>query len=133
LAPNYLDNFMMNSENNTESIFEVQFSDQLQGDGQDVPGASEGNNRAQFFGPRGIGWSDGQPREWLFAEFNKETTAAGTPDPRRDVTLFHSALPVYGRTYASGVTKTPTNSSGASTRTTGPARSKTTTRASTSA
>ncbi len=100
LAPNYLDNFMMNTENNPESIFEVQFSDQLQGDGQDVPGASEGNNRAQFFGPRGIGWSDGQPREWLFAEFNKETTEAGTPDPRRDITLFHSGLTVYGRTYA---------------------------------
>jgi starch-binding outer membrane protein, SusD/RagB family len=99
LVPNYLDNFTMTNENNSESVFEVQFSDQLQGDGQDVPGASEGNNRAQFFGPRGIGWSDGQPRGWIYDEFMQETDRNGNPDPRRDVTIFHSGLPVYGQTY----------------------------------
>ncbi len=100
LVPNYLDNFTMTNENNPESVFEVQFSDALQGAGQDQPGASEGNNRAQFFGPRQIGWSDGQPRRWLFNEFMLETDRNGNPDPRRDVTLIHSGLTVYGKTYA---------------------------------
>jgi hypothetical protein len=100
LVPDYLDNFTMTNENNKESVFEVQFSDALQGDGQDRPGASEGNNRAQFFGPRGIGWSDGQPRRWLFDEYMTETDKNGQPDPRRDVTLLHSDLTVYGQTYA---------------------------------
>jgi hypothetical protein len=99
LAPNYLDNFLATTENNRESIFEVQFSDALQGDAQDAPGASEGNNRAQFFGPRGIGWSDGQPRRWLFTEFTDRTTS-GEVDPRRDVTVFNSTMSIYGRTYA---------------------------------
>ncbi len=100
LMPNYLDNFTMTSENNRESVFEVQFSDALEGAGQDQPGASEGNNRAQFFGPRQIGWSDGQPRRWLFDEFMLETDKNGDPDPRRDVTLLHSGLTIYGQTYA---------------------------------
>lgn len=99
LAPNYLDNFTMASENNRESIFEVQFSDALQGDNQDAPGGSEGNNRAQFFGPRGIGWSDGQPRRWVFEEFTDKTTT-GAVDPRRDITVFNSTMTIYGKTYA---------------------------------
>ncbi|GAB2463173.1 membrane protein [Hymenobacter qilianensis] len=99
LADNYLDNFTMGTENNSESVFEVQFSDALQGDAQDAPGGSEGNNRAQFFGPRGIGWSDGQPRRWVFEEFTDKTTTGGV-DPRRDITVFNSSMPIYGRTYA---------------------------------
>jgi starch-binding outer membrane protein, SusD/RagB family len=99
LVPNYLDNFTAANENNRESIFEVQFSDAFQGDAQDALNGSEGNNRAQFFGPRGIGWSDGQPRRWVYEQFTDKTTA-GDPDPRRDITVFNSNMSIYGKTYA---------------------------------
>ena len=99
LVPNYEDNFNVAGENNRESIFEIGFTGELQGEGQDVAGASLGCQRAQFFGARQVGWCDGQPRSWLYNEFN-ETTMAGTPDPRRDATLLSSQMLVYGRTYA---------------------------------
>ncbi|WP_375417259.1 RagB/SusD family nutrient uptake outer membrane protein [uncultured Hymenobacter sp.] len=99
LVANYLDNFTAANENNSESVFEVQFSDALQGDAQDALNGSEGNNRAQFFGPRGIGWSDGQPRRWVYEQFT-ENTVSGDPDPRRDITVFNSSMPIYGETYA---------------------------------
>ena len=99
LVPNYLDNFNTAGENNKESIFEIGFTDALTGDGQDVPGSSLGCQRAQFFGARGVGWCDGQPRRWLYGEFN-EKTMDGKPDPRRDVTLLSNHLLVYGKTYA---------------------------------
>ena len=90
LAPNYLDNFTETSENNSESIFEVQFSSALEGGEQDQSSASEGSNRAQFFGPPGNGFSDGEARKWLYDEFLLERTASGGIDPRLDVTLFHN-------------------------------------------
>lgn len=98
LVPNYEDNFNVAGENNRESIFEVGFTGELQGDGQDVAGSSLGCQRAQFFGARQVGWCDGQPRKWLYSEFN-ETTTTGAPDPRRDVTLLSSSMLVYGQTY----------------------------------
>ncbi|NML65416.1 RagB/SusD family nutrient uptake outer membrane protein [Hymenobacter sp. RP-2-7] len=98
LVPNYEDNFNVAGENNKESIFEIGFTDALQGDGQDVAGSSQGCQRAQFFGARQVGWCDGQPRKWLYNEFN-ETTLDGKPDPRRDVTLISYPMLVYGKTY----------------------------------
>lgn len=98
LVDNYEDNFNVAGENNKESIFEIGFTDALQGNGQDVAGSSQGNQRAQFFGARQVGWSDGQPRKWLYGEFN-EKTVDGKPDPRRDVTLLSSNMLVYGKTY----------------------------------
>lgn len=99
LVPNYEDNFNTAGENNKESIFEIGFTGELQGDGQDVAGSSLGSQRAQFFGARQVGWCDGQPRAWLYDEFNEKTTD-GQPDPRRDVTVLSSNLLVYGKTYA---------------------------------
>jgi starch-binding outer membrane protein, SusD/RagB family len=90
LAANYLDNFTVAGENNRESVFEVQFSDELRGGGQDVAGASEGGNRAQFFGPPGNGFTDGEARRWVYDEFFAEPTANGSVDPRLHVTLFHN-------------------------------------------
>ncbi len=90
LVPNYLDNFTVAGENNAESIFEVQFSGALEGGEQDQSSASEGSNRAQFFGPPGNGFSDGEARRWLYDEFFLERTASGGIDPRLDVTLFHN-------------------------------------------
>ena len=98
LVDNYEDNFNVAGENNKESIFEIGFTDALQGNGQDVAGSSQGSQRAQFFGARQVGWGDGQPRSWLFGEFT-DKTVDGKTDPRRDVTVLSSGLLVYGKTY----------------------------------
>lgn len=98
LVPNYLDNFTIANENNSESLFEVQFSSVNQGGGQDVAGASEGFERPQFFGPPGIGWTDGRARPWLLTEIS-EKTVAGDVDPRRDITVLHDPMIVFGKTY----------------------------------
>lgn len=98
LVPNYLDNFTITNENNSESVFEVQFSSVNQGGGQDVAGASEGFERPQFFGPPGIGWTDGRARSWLLTEIS-EKTVAGDVDPRRDITVFHYPMLLFGKTY----------------------------------
>ena len=98
LVDNYLDNFTTANENNSESVFEVEFSSANQGGGQDVAGASEGFERGQFFGPPGIGWTDGRARAWLLDEIS-EKTAAGSVDPRRDITVFHYPMLLFGKTY----------------------------------
>lgn len=98
LVPNYLDNFTTANENNSESVFEVQFSSVNQGGGQDVAGASEGFERPQFFGPPGIGWTDGRARAWLLDEIS-EKTVTGDVDPRRDITVLHAPMMVFGQTY----------------------------------
>ena len=98
LAARYEDNFNVAGENNSESIFEIGFSDKFQGNGQDVAGSSQGFQRPQFFGARSVGWSDGQPRKWLFGEFT-DKTVDGKTDPRRDVTVFSYPMTVYGKTY----------------------------------
>ena len=98
LVSNYLDNFTIANENNSESLFEVQFSSINQGGGQDVAGASEGFERPQFFGPPGIGWTDGRARPWLLDEMSDKTTT-GAEDPRRDITVFHYPMLLFGATY----------------------------------
>jgi starch-binding outer membrane protein, SusD/RagB family len=92
LVANYRDNFRHTSENNAESVFEVQFSEVNTGGDGDDPNSTMSTNRPQFFAPRGIGWSDGQARYWLVNEFKKEKTAGGAIDPRLQYTLFYPAL-----------------------------------------
>lgn len=83
LMDNYFDNFTHEKENNMESVFEIQFSDVNETEmdrnngsdiDEDVSEMALGNSRSQFFAPKGIGWCDGQPREWLIDEYKKEPT-----------------------------------------------------------
>jgi len=95
----YTDNFRHTSENNSESIFEVQFSDANKG-GNDAsgvpanatPGAtsSQGAQRSQFFGLPGFGYTDGEVQLWVVREFLKEGTATGQRDPRLAATAFYN-------------------------------------------
>lgn len=106
LVSNYQDNFTHTNENNSESVFEIQFSD-VNKTPEDADGPSQimSSQRAQFFAPRSIGWSDGQARYWIVDEFKKEKTADGNIDPRLRYTLFYPALEadfgdkVYGRSW----------------------------------
>jgi hypothetical protein len=58
LVASYADNFTEANGNNRGPIYEVRFSGANKTGGQDFPGAAEGNERAQFFGPSGIGFTD---------------------------------------------------------------------------
>lgn len=107
LVSSYHDNFTHTDENNSESVFEIQFSD-VNKTPEDADGPSQimSSQRAQFFAPRSIGWSDGQARYWIVEEFKKEKTVDGKIDPRLRYTLFYPALEadfgdkIYGRSWA---------------------------------
>ena len=87
----YTSNFRHTSENNVESIFEVQFTDSKKGgnDGDDAT-SSEGGQRSQFFGVPGFGFNDGEVRPWVVNEFLKEGTSFGERDPRLAATVFYN-------------------------------------------
>ncbi|WP_139924506.1 RagB/SusD family nutrient uptake outer membrane protein [Hymenobacter sp. DG01] len=116
LSAAYTDNFRHTTENNAESIFEVQFSDEKKG-GNDSGGgpdatSSQGGQRSQFWGVPGYGFNDGEVRPWLVNEFLKEPTTTGQRDPRLAATVFYNrrdqgqfptALPSDADTLAYGV------------------------------
>lgn len=108
LVADYKDNFRHTTENNAESVYEVQFSEVNTGGDADAPNSTMSTNRPQFFAPRGIGWSDGQARYWVVNEFKKEKTTGGNLDPRLRYTLFYPALEadfgdkIYGRSWQWG-------------------------------
>lgn len=90
----YTDNFRHTSENNPESIFEVQFSDEKKG-GNDAGGgpdatSSQGGQRSQFWGTPGFGFNDGEVRPWVVREFLQEATTTGQRDPRLAATVFYN-------------------------------------------
>ncbi|MBO2011301.1 RagB/SusD family nutrient uptake outer membrane protein [Hymenobacter negativus] len=108
LTAAYTDNFRHTTENNQESIFEVQFSDMNKGgnDSGNGPDAtsSQGGQRSQFWGIPGTaeipgqpgtgfpgaGFGDGEVRPWVVREFLQEPTAAGQRDPRLAATVFYN-------------------------------------------
>lgn len=108
LITDFKENFTHTSENNKESVYEIQFSDVNKGGDADDPNQNMGSNRAQFFAPRGIGWSDGQARYWIVDEFKKEKTITNQIDSRLRYTLFYPGLladfgdKVYGRNWEWG-------------------------------
>ncbi|PJJ48041.1 RagB/SusD family nutrient uptake outer membrane protein [Hymenobacter chitinivorans] len=94
LVPNYSDNFRHTTENNAESIFEVQFTDEKKG-GNDAGGgpdatSSQGGQRSQFWGVPGYGFNDGEVRPWVVREFLQEPTTTGQRDPRLAATVFYN-------------------------------------------
>ncbi|GGG49128.1 RagB/SusD family nutrient uptake outer membrane protein [Hymenobacter glacieicola] len=114
LVPNYVDNFTQSNENNRESVFEVQFTNENNtrlevGQGQDNASSSETHDRPNFFGPPGATFADVQPRRWLLDAYTDSTTtfAPGSRtrhliDPRRDMNIIHAGNPdrFYGVTFA---------------------------------
>ena len=96
LVPDYKDNFRHTSENNEESIFEVQFSDEfVRGWDQDGSATSSlGCNRARFFSP--VGWSDGEANAWYVEVFKTLN------DPRLNVTYVYdnTTEQYYGMSYS---------------------------------
>ncbi|MBI9039824.1 RagB/SusD family nutrient uptake outer membrane protein [Lutibacter sp.] len=108
LVSNYRDNFTTVNENNSESIFEVQFSRDAGGvdlgwGGAPQPGWGKTSARAITYGPRAFGWTDVQPTRALFNEFHEELTISGQVDPRLDATMFYNkpgGMMLYGQDFA---------------------------------
>lgn len=95
LMPKYVDNFLSKTENNIESVFEIQFSDihgDPAGDGDNDVNPNLGLHRAQFFAPPGIGWNDAELRPWLVDEFKKEKDKNGNFDIRLKYTAFYENM-----------------------------------------
>lgn len=100
LVPNYGDNFTAANENNSESLFEVQFAYGT------LAGIELGSQRAKFLGLQvdGCAWADADPRMSLYNDFLLEKTTTGDPDPRLKHTLFYydpenPAELFYGKTW----------------------------------
>ncbi len=107
LVSNYRDNFTDTNENNSESLFEVQFSRSAGGvdlgwGGAPATGWGKTSARAITYGPRAFGWTDVQPTRTLFDEFQQEKTVANTVDPRLDATMFYNkpGMMLYGQTFS---------------------------------
>ncbi len=105
LVPDYGDNFKDVNENNSESLFEVQFQT---GEGTDFNWTGEPSTSwktvEEFsitYGMEGAGFSDYLPTRWIFDEYKKEKTVDGKDDPRLDVTIAHYD-PATGDTLAYG-------------------------------
>jgi len=98
LMPNYRDNFLITTENNRESIFEWQFEQnpaETTDDDTETPNQNYGSSLPQFFGPSGIGWSDGEARRWVTREFTEPTTT-GARDPRLAASFLYDSTNVKG-------------------------------------
>ena len=112
LVDNYKHNFSHLTENNIESVFEIQFSDALNGGESDDKGATNGHQRSIIFGLSGIGFRDGLARPWLVDEYKKERTIDGKLDPRLRVSLLYKGVATdfpdeetgkfYGKTWDEG-------------------------------
>jgi starch-binding outer membrane protein, SusD/RagB family len=98
----YQENFMVSSENNRESVFEWQFQLNPSENHDDDASPAEpdrlnyGTSIAQFFGPPGVGWSDGEANRWLVNEFLEEQTSIGQRDPRLSASLLFDSTDVRG-------------------------------------
>ncbi len=108
LVSNYRDNFTDTNENNSESLFEVQFSRSAGGvdlgwGGAPASGWGKTSARAITYAPRAFGWTDVQPTWTLFNEFHDEKTTTGAVDPRLDATMFYNkpgGMQLYGKDFA---------------------------------
>lgn len=91
LMPDYRDNFKDINENNSESLFEIQFTE---GVGTDInwccnPVGSWKQVQAisVTYGMEGAGFSDYLPTRWIYNEYKLEKTIANKSDPRLLVTI----------------------------------------------
>ncbi|MEO6539835.1 MAG: RagB/SusD family nutrient uptake outer membrane protein [Ferruginibacter sp.] len=91
LMPNYRDNFKDVNENNSESLFEVQFQE---GTGTDFNWTFDPTTAwkqvtavSVTYGMEGAGFSDYLPTRWIYDEFKKEKTIDNKSDPRLLATI----------------------------------------------
>ncbi len=93
LCPKYWDNFTIAGENGPESIFEVQYSEDSQGDYGEGNGFTRGTftiimtrSISENISKSPIGWGFNKPTQNLFNEYE---VTSGMSDPRRDLTVWN--------------------------------------------
>ena len=108
LVANYGDNFTMDNENNSESLFEVQFGNFGTSEnwvGEPSSTWKQSSCQDYCYGTTAFGaWEDFHPTKWLYNEFKKERCTNGTLDPRLYWTII-SYEPEYD-TYTDGRSNT---------------------------
>ncbi|MDR2824969.1 MAG: RagB/SusD family nutrient uptake outer membrane protein [Prevotellaceae bacterium] len=89
LVSNYWDNFTIAGENGAESVFEVQYSEDPQGDYGNGNGFTRGTftmimtrSKSEKISQSPVGWGFNKPTQNLFDEYE-------TSDPRRDLTVWN--------------------------------------------
>ena len=94
LTADYQDNFSPFTENNSESLFEVQFAtpDQVGGTvmnygGEPTSGWMQVSSVGHTYAMDGYGYSDFLPTRWIYNEYKEEETVDGNVDPRLLVTI----------------------------------------------
>ncbi|MEP6845145.1 MAG: RagB/SusD family nutrient uptake outer membrane protein, partial [Panacibacter sp.] len=91
LMPDYRDNFKDINENNSESLFEIQFTPGIGTDmnwaGDPVASWKQVQTISITYGQEGAGFSDYLPTRWIYDEYKKEKTVDGKSDPRLLVTI----------------------------------------------
>lgn len=88
LVSDYEDNFKNTTENNKESVYEIQFSE-INNTGFDVDFDANSNLGTQIAmnqSPKGLGWNNIQANRWLVEYFKREKTTDG----KNDIRLFYS-------------------------------------------
>jgi len=94
LIADYRQNFTEETENNDESLFEVQFNRDVGGtllgwDGDPLADWSKTSGKARTYAPLGgYGYGDITPTDWIFYEFLEERTTDGLLDPRMKASMF---------------------------------------------
>jgi tetratricopeptide (TPR) repeat protein len=114
LVADYRDNY---NENNSESIFEVQFSRDAGGvdlgwGGAPASGWGKTSARAITYAPRAFGWTDVQPSWALFNDYQQELTIDNQIDPRLDATIFYNkpgGMTLYGHDFATFYANSPSD------------------------
>jgi tetratricopeptide (TPR) repeat protein len=119
LVPDYRNNFLELTENNSESVFEFQFAanpndafDNDAGDGNPANTPDKlnyGSSLPPFFAPRPIGFTDGQAKRWVIHEMLQEEQTNGERDPRIAASFLYDSTDergpdftlVYGETWTS--------------------------------
>jgi hypothetical protein len=106
LVANYRDNFTVKNENNSESLFEIQFDKKVGGTtlgwvGEPASDWSKTSGKARTYAPLGYGWGDITPTDWIFEEYQQDSTVDGEPDPRLRANFFYDypGVKVYGDTW----------------------------------
>lgn len=112
LVSNYGDNFNEAGENNSESVFEIQFSREVGGTVLGWVGAPAADwslttARAITYTMSPFGWGDAACTRWIFDEFKKEKTVEGHDDPRLRTSIFYAGDVLYGQQFDSVFFATP--------------------------
>jgi hypothetical protein len=101
LTNNYQDNFSPYTENNSESLFEIQFqtgSGTIKNYGGEPSSAwMQVSSVGHTYAMEGYGYSDFLPTRWIYDEYKQERTVTGGLDPRLFVSIA-SYEPAAGRT-----------------------------------